>query len=304
MIELNIKDETATLKSVIVGSAESFGGTPSLDAAYDPKSKQHILQGTFPVEQDLIGEMEGLEAILHKHGVEVLRPRNIPGLNQVYSRDIGFVIDNQFVVSRVLENREHEIEGIDYLIDMMNPGNVIRPEARVRIEGGDVMPWKGKIFVGYSKPKDFEKYLVSRTNEAGVEFLKATFPRYEVHPFELSKSDEDPMFNALHLDCCFQPIGTGQAILFKEGFKNSGDIDFLREYFGEDNIVTIDRDQMYNMCSNIFSISPSVIVSEQNFSKLNPTLQEMGFTVEEIPYAEVAKMEGLMRCSTLPLHRE
>ena len=29
-----------------------------------------------------------------------------------------------------------------------------------------------------------------------------------------------------------------------------------------------------------------------------------GFTVEEIPYAEIAKQEGLLRCSTLPLIRD
>ncbi|MGB5498301.1 MAG: amidinotransferase, partial [Maribacter sp.] len=33
-------------------------------------------------------------------------------------------------------------------------------------------------------------------------------------------------------------------------------------------------------------------------------LREQGFTVEEIPYAEVSKQGGLLRCSTLPLIRE
>ena len=75
-------------------------------------------------------------------------------------------------------------------------------------------------------------------------------------------------------------------------------------YFGRDNIIEINRLQMYDMFSNIFSISTEVIVSEKNLNKLNQELRKRGFIVEEIPYAETAKMEGLLRCSTLPLIRE
>jgi len=58
------------------------------------------------------------------------------------------------------------------------------------------------------------------------------------------------------------------------------------------------------MFSNVFSISPEVVVSEKNFTRLNDWLRTQGFMVEEIPYAEIAKQEGLLRCSTLPLVRQ
>ena len=61
---------------------------------------------------------------------------------------------------------------------------------------------------------------------------------------------------------------------------------------------------MYYMNSNVFSISEEVIISEKNFTRLNTWLREKGFTVEEVPYAEIAKQEGLLRCSTLPLIRD
>ena len=38
--------------------------------------------------------------------------------------------------------------------------------------------------------------------------------------------------------------------------------------------------------------------------RLNNELRIKGITVEEVPYAEIAKMEGLLRCSTLPLRRK
>ena len=60
---------------------------------------------------------------------------------------------------------------------------------------------------------------------------------------------------------------------------------------------------MYNMNSNVFSISENVIVSEISFKRINNILRELGFIVEEIKFSEIAKMEGLFRCTTLPLHR-
>ena len=111
------------------------------------------------------------------------------------------------------------------------------------------------------------------------------------------------MNNALHLDCCFQPIGHNQAIIYKGGFKNEKDYQFLINYFGRENCIEITKEEMYRMFSNVFSISTEVIISEKGFSRLNDELRLRGFQVEEVPYAEVSKMEGLLRCSTLPLHR-
>jgi len=54
----------------------------------------------------------------------------------------------------------------------------------------------------------------------------------------------------------------------------------------------------------VFSIDENVVVSERNFTRLNNWLRDKGFIVEEIPYAEIAKQEGLLRCSTLPLIRD
>ena len=122
--------------------------------------------------------------------------------------------------------------------------------------------------------------------------------------FELNKSDEDPKMNALHLDCCFQPIGRNQAIIFKEGFKNPSDVEKLQDIFGAENMIEITRDEMYQMNSNVFSISPEVIISERGFTRLNDELRRRGFTVEEVKYSEISKQEGLLRCSTMPLNRD
>ena len=129
------------------------------------------------------------------------------------------------------------------------------------------------------------------------------FENWTIRAFELRKSYQNPFENALHLDCCFQPIGVNKAIIHKEGFKNKADADWLIGYFGVDNVIEISAEEMYHMNANVFSISPEVIVSERKFYRLNEKLRSIGFLVEEIPFAEIAKMEGLLRCSTLPLKR-
>jgi len=136
-----------------------------------------------------------------------------------------------------------------------------------------------------------------------VEFIRDMFPHKTVKSFELRKSNTDPKENALHLDCCFQPVGKNKAILHKNGFLVEEEYQYLVDFFGPENIFEINKEEMYQMFSNVFSISPEVVVSEKSFTRLNHWLRDQGFTVEEIPYAEIAKQEGLLRCSTMPLIR-
>jgi len=94
------------------------------------------------------------------------------------------------------------------------------------------------------------------------------------------------------------------AILHKNGFLIEEEFEWLVNYFGKENVFEISKDEMYQMNSNVFSISEDVVVSEQNFTRLNLWLEAQGFTVEKVPYQEIAKQEGLLRCSTLPLVRD
>ena len=166
------------------------------------------------------------------------------------------------------------------------------------------MPWNDYIFVGTYSGEDYASYITARTNTAAVDYLKEQFPHKKIKSFELRKSNTNAKENALHLDCCFQPIGKGKAILHKNGFLLEQEYLWLVDFFGKENIFEISSDEMYQMFSNVFSISPEVIVSEKSFNRLNKWLRDQGFTVEEVPYAEIGKQEGLLRCSTLPLIRE
>lgn len=304
MMKLNIKNETSRLRAVILGTAISNGPTPTVEQAYDPKSLEHIKAGTYPVEEDMVKEMEAVANVFKKYDVKVYRPDIIKDCNQIFSRDIGFVIDDIFFKANILPDREEELDAIQYVIDQMDPTKVMRPPEEVHIEGGDVMVWNDHIFIGTYREPDYANYIVARTNMKGVAYITELFPNKTVKSFNLRKSQVNPMDNALHLDCCFQPIGTDKAIIHKNGFLDESEYEWLVNFFGKENLFEITKEEMYHMNSNIFSISENVIISEQNFTRLNTWLSEQGFTVEEVPYAEIAKQEGLLRCSTLPLIRD
>ncbi len=303
-MDLHINNETSKLKAVVLGTAESIGPIPTMEEAYDPKSKEHILAGTYPKEEDMVKEIDAVEAVLKKYDVEVYRPKIIKDYNQIFTRDIAFVIDDKFIISNILPDRGQEIEAIDHVINQIDPEKIIRLPEDAHIEGGDVMPMRDHIFVGTYKGKDYRDFITARTNLKAVSALQEIFPDKKVVSFSLKKSNNIAKDNALHLDCCFQPVGKNKAIIYKEGFLIEEEYNWLVDFFGKENIYEITRDEMYQMNSNIFSISEDVVISEKGFTRLNTWLREHGITVEEVPYAEISKQEGLLRCSTLPLIRE
>ena len=71
MLQLNIHDETSRLKAVVLGIAENNGPTPTAEEAYDPKSLEHIKAGTYPVEADMIAEMEAFNQVFQKYNVQI-----------------------------------------------------------------------------------------------------------------------------------------------------------------------------------------------------------------------------------------
>ncbi|WP_117172428.1 dimethylarginine dimethylaminohydrolase family protein [Mariniflexile rhizosphaerae] len=304
MLELNIKNEISRLRAVILGTAESNGPIPRVEDCYDPKSIEHVLAGTYPQEADMILEMDAVAAVFKKYDVQVFRPQVIKDCNQIFSRDIAFVIEDKIIRANILPNREPEIEAIRYVWNQVDRKNRIVLPPECHVEGGDVVPWNDYIFIGTYSGEDYPELITARTNMDAVIAIQELFPEKTVKSFELRKSNTNAKENALHLDCCFQPLGKGKAIIHRNGFLIEREYNWLVNFFGKENVFEITKQEMYDMNSNIFSISEDVIISEKNFTRLNTWLRQQGFTVEEVPYAEISKQEGLLRCTTMPLIRD
>lgn len=304
MLKLNVKNETSRLRAVVLGTAENNGPTPEIEDCYDPKSREHVLAGTYPKEGDMTQEMNAVAQVFEKYNIEVFRPKVLENYNQIFSRDIAFVIEDKLIKANILPDRDKEFEAIQYIIEQISSENIIQLPEECHVEGGDVMPWNEYIFVGTYSGEEYPNYITARTNMDAVIALQELFPEKTVKAFELRKDNVNPKENALHLDCCFQPIGKDKAILHKNGFLVESEYEWLLNFFGANNVFEITKEEMYQMNSNIFSISEEVIVSEKNFTRLNSWLRDQGFTVEEVSYSEIAKQEGLLRCSTMPLIRD
>ncbi len=298
----SVNDETSKLVSVIIGIANSLGGIPKIEDLYDPKSIENLNKGEYPLELDMINELENLSNTLKKNGVEVFRPKNIINCNQIFTRDIGFVIENYFFKSNILPKRSKEFQGIESILNNFN-GEIINIPENVHVEGGDILTNFDHVFIGYYDNDDYPDLFTARTNRDAVNYFKEFFPKKNIKDLHLKKSNTYPLNNILHLDCCLQLVGKDKAIIYPEAFTYREDYKWLESFFGIENIFLINNKEMYQMNSNILSINHDLVISDPSFKRLNNWLELKGFTVEKVAFNEISKQEGLFRCSSLPLIR-
>ncbi|MGF1534111.1 MAG: dimethylarginine dimethylaminohydrolase family protein [Bernardetiaceae bacterium] len=286
-MQLRLRNETDPLQALIVGIAQDRPANPH---GNNPKILENMQKGNLPTEAELVAEVNGLAQLLADEGVQVLRPDNIPNQDQIFARDIGFVIDDTFVRAGMRKpNRRIEVSGIQHHIEQME--RVLTPPEGVFVEGGDVILHNDYVFVG----------LGERTNAAGVQFLKDHFPQKEIIGLPLVVS-EDPYQNVLHLDCAFQPVGAGQAILYEAGFVEKPQA--ILDIFGEKSLIRVGQPEMYAMYPNVFSVRPDLVLIEEQFTWLADQLHAHGIRTRSLPYEKVSRFGGLLRCSTLPLFRQ
>jgi len=302
---LNVNNETNRLKTVVLGLPNSSGNAPALNETFDAKSYETVQKGYYPQEADIVDEMNAFEQVLKKHGTEVLRPELKMDCNQIFARDVAFCIEDKLIISNIIPNRAEELQPYKHIFNRIPPDKILRLPEDARTEGGDVILYNDFVFVGTCSDADFPKFKTARTNKRSLNYLNDLFPNKTIIPFELQKHDTNPRNGILHLDCTFMPICRNKAIIYKNGFKHEKDYHFIAELFGKENLFEVSQEEMYYMNPNVFSIAPDIVVIEQNFKRLGSFLEnECGVTVERIPYYEISKMGGLLRCSTMPLTRE
>lgn len=304
-MNLNVKDEISTLKAVVLGQPGSLGPVPEPSATFDAKSFLSATTGTYPTEEAVYKEMSAFEKVLLHYGVQVFRPWTLENCNQVFARDVAMVIDDKIINSNIIPDREDEKEAYEVIYDQIAYNRIFNLPEKAHVEGGDVVLMGDKIFVGIYTGADYPQLKTARTNRYAFDFLRELFPHKTFVPLELRKHDTDPRQGVLHLDCTFMPVGNGKAIIYPDGFARWDDYQNLIQLFGPENLFQITTEEMFHMNTNVFSISPQVVVSELRFDRLNNHMEkEWGLTVEKVPYHEISKMGGLLRCSTLPLIRE
>ena len=190
---------------------------PKLQDAYDPKSAEHIKAGTYPLEEDMIVEMESVAKVFWKIWCPGLPSGNHSQLQPNFARDIAFVIDDKFVIANILEDRSKEIDALEEVIQQIDPSKIIEFPEHAHIEGGDVMPWNDYILLEHSRIKIPKVHY--RPNQYGrcgipsriVSLIKSGF-------FLVAEVQFDPKVMHCIWIVVFSLWGKGKAIIHKEGF--------------------------------------------------------------------------------------
>ena len=288
-MEVLVTNETSELERVVLGIGIDRG-TPR---RINPMMRQHLENGTFPHEADICREIKTVEDVLKQNGVDVVRPTNLPETEQIFTRDIGFVIDDYFFKSNMKHSvRGKELEGINHILNDIAKSKQISIPDEITIEGGDVVLWNEFVFIGIG----------DRTTENAIKYIQNILPHKNVIGIEIIADQNSADHNILHLDCAFQPIGKDEAIIYCDGFKT-----FPKEIldlFPKEKRIEVSLKEKNQMFPNIFSIAPDKVVIEKNFVRLKDELVERGYQVFEVDYSETSKLSGLLRCSTLPLKRK
>jgi N-dimethylarginine dimethylaminohydrolase len=223
--------------------------------------------------------------LLQEHGVEVelLPPvKDLPF--QHATRDVGTVIGDTIVLAN-LRPPSRRLEADITRPTLEKSGLRVLVPDKGYVEGGDLVVDNGKLWVGIG----------GRTNEAGAEWLDETFGReYEVIPLYF-----DPWL--MHLDTVFGALSRGHALVYENAFE-AASLGRIRAAYP--SIVSLTKEEQKTGGANVLPIDSDMIIAIAENASVNVQLARLGFDVITLPYSEIIKTGGSVRCDTLPVERD
>ncbi|NBI30762.1 dimethylarginine dimethylaminohydrolase family protein [Chengkuizengella marina] len=244
--------------------------------------QKHYYKKNIDIEKAL-GQFNELFDFMKRKGIEIdLLPSDSSLPEQVFTRDIGAVINNSFIKSNMSTSVRCGEERIlkEWLDNMKIPHNTLDSE---NIEGGDIIIDHKDLWVGIG----------NRTSPNAVQILENQFPSHHIHPINIT----DPY---LHLDCIFNVIAPNIALVLPKAIE-SKNLQFLSTKY---KLIDVSEEEHFHMGINVLSIGNREILSLPQNTKVNEKMRESGLQVYEIDISEIIKSGGSFRCITLPLNRE
>lgn len=205
---------------------------------------------------------------------------NKEAANQVFTQDIGFVIDDVFFVSNMAK-QERKIE-TPYLMEFIKKHNLKFYEMKNNIEGGDLIYHNKVIFTGISTRTtlDGAKELQEALNNLKMDIT--VIPIY----FDTSK---------LHLDCVFNILDKDCGVISPYVY----DKKIIEKYIP--NLYEISKADADTLGTNYVTLgNKKILSSNKNVSAM---LKSKGYKVKYIDYSEIMKSEGSLGCSIMYLMR-
>lgn len=220
---------------------------------------------------------------LRDQGVNVFSLDAIASLNeQVFTRDIGFTIDDTvFISSMARDIRKKEIRILEDFLNKQNIPYIALKEPS--IEGGDVVIHGDTIYIGISE----------RTTRKAIAELQSYLKDKEVIPLPLRE-------DILHLDCAFNIISEDEALIYSPAFKSED----VKRLSGRFSLIETPEEEQLTLATNVVSIGNNTIISLPENKQTNLVLREKGYNVIENNFSEIIKSGGSFRCCTMPILRE
>jgi N-dimethylarginine dimethylaminohydrolase len=199
---------------------------------------------------------------------------------QVYTRDIGFVVRDIFFVSKLKSpERQSETEPLMNFIKTYNLKHYVMQNP---IEGGDVVIRDEVLFIGASDRTSLEaiKEVQQVLNENNVD-IKAV-------PVAFDRSK-------IHLDCVFNTLDRDNCLVTDYLY----DTEIIQKYIK--NCIKLDKTAADELGTNYVYLGERKLIT--NSKSTCTLLKEIGFDPYYTDFSEIIKGSGSLGCSTLPILR-
>jgi N-dimethylarginine dimethylaminohydrolase len=318
---MSSSNEWSSLKKVVVGVAD-YANIPNLDISLrtvnyaDIIDENSIPYGPYPkkVIDEANEDLEIFANFLTSQSVEVVRPNRVPVKYYNYCpRDTVLIHNGKSLAAPMsLQSRDKEylnyaqylsniIEAPNYLGDDVynyecigDPDTLALKETYPKFDAANII-----------RANDDLLYLVSNSgNRLGAEYLKNIL-NVKVHLLE-------GVYSYMHIDSTVAFLREGLMLLNPSRIK---DINVLPEPFRSWDYIMcpdpVDIGHYPGYCNaskwinmNLFSVSPTLVVLEENQIPLAKVLNKYGIDTALLPMRHQRTLGGGFHCVTLDLIRE
>ena len=224
-----------------------------------------------------------IEKEILKTGVKVIRPLkgNYSEMcMSLWVRDSSFTVHNKvYLMPQMINNkaREEQIESEVAVIPYKEKGELVPRD--INLDGGDIIIDGKTIFVGKGK----------RTDESGINYIKNKFVDREIIVIP---------HHALHLDCCFGVLPGKKALYSSKYIKRMPKI--VRDRYKCKKVEDLmNKNDEPNLATNYLLIGRTIITAyKKKFEKIYKYMEDNGFIVKTVPFADIFKGGGGVRCMT------
>ena len=200
--------------------------------------------------------------------------------SQVFTKDIGFVIEDIMFISNMKE-AIRQIE-INKLIELSLNRDIKSYHMKSKVEGGDILIHKNKIFIGQGE----------RTTLNAVEEMTEILCNYNMN-YEAIKVYFDT--SKIHLDCVFNILNDNTCIISDDVFNP----EVITRHF--QSVIRVSKKDADSLALNIINIGNNkVLCCNKN---LHDKLLSLGYNSILIDFSEIIKAKGGLGCCVLELLR-